>query len=150
MTTKISKKKTKNGKTMDNQLIVRDEKGKIVSGVLNPKGMTVGTKHFNTKYKEALHRIALEENISDLEQIDTEMVYNLVKDARKGNFNAVRLLMSYRFGMPVAQNLNINLSPEKDKVIIMHYPQDDIAYVDKLIAEEEEKLRQKDTSLTNV
>lgn len=66
--------------------VVRDEKGRIVSGVLNPKGKSVGTKSFETDFDEAVDELAKENGMSRSEARKL-LLKVAFKQAKDGNYS---------------------------------------------------------------
>jgi len=83
------------------KIVIRNEKGQIVSGVNNPKGKPVGTKHFTSVVIEALKVIAKTEDGKDIE-IEKALGEQVVKMALAGNEQMIKLIWNYRDGLPKA------------------------------------------------
>lgn len=90
----MKKEPTNDGKKKAD--VVRDEMGRIVSGVLNPAGKPKGTKHLTTKLFAALENMTHEgKSYSDL------LVQRILNDAIvKGNTSMIHMIMNYIDGMP--------------------------------------------------
>ncbi len=92
--TKETKTPLNNGSDMGKP--IRDEKGRIVSGVLNPAGKPKGAKHLTTKLFEALENMTKDgKSYSDL------LIQRILNDAIvKGNSSMIHMIMNYVDGMP--------------------------------------------------
>lgn len=69
-------------------MVERDERGRIVSGVLNPVGKRQGTRHFSTLFKNAIAKI--DANTGD--RTDEMIVRSVLSKAKKGDLNAVNIV----------------------------------------------------------
>ena len=78
----MSEEPTKTGDKQENN-VVRDEKGRIVSGSLNPLGNKNKTKHFQTYFKEAIKQIATAQNSTE-DQVMADLVKSGLLTAIKG------------------------------------------------------------------
>lgn len=86
---------------------VRDEKGRIVSGVLNPAGKPKGAKHLTTKLFAAL-----EETTKGGGTYSDLLVKRILKDAiEKGSPSMIHLLMNYIDGAPL-QGIDLTTNGE--------------------------------------
>lgn len=65
-------------------MVIRDEKGRVVSGVLNPVGKRQGTRHFSTIFNDAVKKIAEGQEDSD----DIIMVKKVIAKAKEGDLKA--------------------------------------------------------------
>jgi hypothetical protein len=74
----------KDGEIMESKELIRDEKGRVVSGVLNPKGKGVGTKDFITLYKEAIKVIADGKDKTS-EEVEIDLIASGLLKAIKGH-----------------------------------------------------------------
>ena len=91
-------------------MVVRNEKGQIVSGVLNPKGKPKGVKHMTTLVEEALIKIAKTDKGTEIE-IEKALAEKIVKMALDGNEQMIKMIWNYRDGMP-SQNINLTNTDE--------------------------------------
>lgn len=69
-------------------IVERDSHGRIISGVNNPKGKLVGTRHFSTLFKEAIKKI--DANTGD--STDLVIVKAILNKAKKGDPHAVDIV----------------------------------------------------------
>lgn len=120
------------GKILENQP-VRDEKGRIVSGVLNPNGKPKGTKHLSTKLFDALQQLDPNSNKSYADLL----VKRILNDAIvKGNTTLINLVMSYIDGAP-QQGIDLTTNGES-----ISQPSDKVM---EMIREVSDKLKQQKT-----
>ena len=87
---------TNDGQKMGN--VTRDEKGRVLPGsVLNPEGKAPGTRHFTTKVREALGKIADGKS----ETYEVLLVKRVLKKAIEGgDTQMIKLIWNYLDGMP--------------------------------------------------
>jgi len=93
---------------------VRDEKGKWIKGVSgNPNGKIVGTKNFDTIFREAIEKLAKDDPEfvkvvgKSVDDVDKKLVRRAIIEAEKGNYSFYKDNFDRRFG--TAQS-NVNVS----------------------------------------
>lgn len=100
---------TKQSKSPENagslQEIERDEKGRFVEGKSgNPLGKIVGTKNFDTIFREAIEKLAKDDPEfvkavgKDLDGVDRKLVRRAIIEAAAGNFSFYKDIYDRRFG----------------------------------------------------
>ena len=75
--------------TSEKQVVVRNEKGQIVSGTPNPNGRPLGALNFSTKWKVFIDKVA-KENAMSPEQVDEQLFAVGFKKAKEGDYNFYR------------------------------------------------------------
>ena len=88
---------------IDGNKIVRNEKGQIVSGVLNPAGKPVGTLSFKSKWEIFVDKVAKQNNMST-EDIDEQLLAVGFKKAKEGDYSFYRDIHDRVYGKPVQPN----------------------------------------------
>lgn len=96
---KDTEKPVVNGEKMENEPI-RDENGRIISGVLNPKGRPRGSESFKTKWLRMIDKLA-EQNMLSPEEIDEQLLLVGYKKAKDGEYNFYRDVMDRIHGKPM-------------------------------------------------
>lgn len=83
MKTTQDKKQPKSNK--DGTELVRDELGRVVSGVLNPNGKPLGTEDFKTKWFKFIDKVAKQNNITP-DDVDEQLLAVAFKQAKDANY----------------------------------------------------------------
>jgi hypothetical protein len=97
------------------KMVIRNEKGQVVSGVLNPKGKEKGTRHFTTIVQEALLKLGTTAT-GDKIEVQKALGEKVVKMALEGNEQMIKLIWNYLDGLPKA-TLDID-TPDETKDIL--------------------------------
>ena len=113
------KKSNKDGGKLE-----RDEKGRVISGVLNPNGKPLGTLDFKTKWFKFIEKVAAQNNITPNE-VDEQLLAVAFKQAKDANYPFYRDIQDRVHGKPIppfgAENrtnvLVINVAPEKKNMV---------------------------------
>lgn len=106
---KTSEQSTSNGTSM----VERDEKGRIVKGVLNPYG-NKGSKNFDTIFREAIIKLAKTDDEfkkvvgKDIDEIDRKLVKKAIIEAMKGNLGYHKDIYDRR-GLKPTEELDVNI-----------------------------------------
>jgi hypothetical protein len=100
--------------TNDGEILapVRDEKGRIVAGVLNPAGKKPGTLHFKTLLLDGLKEIGAKNQRGEDISNDVVIVKKLMESGKGGNLTAINMIMDRVDGKPQGEaptNVNINV-----------------------------------------
>jgi len=102
-------------------VVVRNEKGQIISGTPNPKGKPKGARHFSTLIREAIQKVAEGED----EPADRLIVKQLVERAKKGDLQAIDRVID-RVDGKAEQTINLDadihtddgLTPEQKEALL--------------------------------
>jgi len=98
-----TKNPIRNGEKMEN-IPIRDEKGRIVTGVLNPNGRPKGSRDFYNDFREAISQLkdkTTGESLTEIHIIKTGLAKMLKGDARfEGLYKD---LMDRVYGKPVSK-----------------------------------------------
>ena len=89
------KKSNKDGNKLE-----RDEKGRVVSGVLNPEGKKAGTLDFKTKWFKFIEKVAAQNNITP-DEVDEQLLAVAYKQAKEANYPFYRDIQDRVHGKPV-------------------------------------------------
>ena len=92
------------------KLVVRDENGRVVSGVLNPTGKPKGTLSFSTLLDKAIREIATANSV-DPESIESDLLKMALKMAREGNYQFFKDLMDRKYGQ-AKQKIDMGLDED--------------------------------------
>ncbi len=90
-------------------VVVRNEKGQIISGTPNPKGKPKGARHFSTLIREAIQKVAEGED----EPADRLIVKQLVERAKKGDLQAIDRVID-RVDGKAEQTINVDADVHTD------------------------------------
>lgn len=85
---------------------IRDESGKIVSGVLNPNGRPKGSLSFATKFYKVIDKLAKQNDITP-EEVEEQLLLVGYKKAKDGEYNFYRDLFDRIYGKS-KQSIDIN------------------------------------------
>jgi len=80
--------------------VVRNEKGQIVGGNLNPNGRPLGSKNFDTYFRDALVKLGKSNNKAD-EEVLLSLIEKGIEQANKGHFKYYKDIMDRLFGRAV-------------------------------------------------
>lgn len=97
-------------------IVERDDKGRVISGVLNPNGRPKGAKNFSTIFDEAIKEIA-DTNGIPVEQVEKDLLKMALKSAREGNYNYFKDLMDRRYGQ-ARQKIDMGLDDDIQEIKI--------------------------------
>ena len=95
---KDTEKPTTNGKEL-----VRDESGKVVSGVLNPNGRPKGSNNFKTDWEAFVLKVAKSNNMTP-EEINEQLLAVGFKKAKEGDYSFYRDVFDRVYGKPIQKN----------------------------------------------
>lgn len=90
-------------------VVIRNEKGQIISGTPNPKGKPKGARHFSTLIKEAIQKVAE----GDDQPADRLIVKQLVEKAKKGDLQAIDRVID-RVDGKAEQTINLDADIHTD------------------------------------
>lgn len=76
---------------------IRDEKGRFIEGHSVLGTRPLGSRNFNTLFREAIEKIAEEKKLP-ITDPEREMVIKAVVEALKGNFNFYKDIMDRNYG----------------------------------------------------
>lgn len=108
--------------------VERNEKGQVVSGVLNPNGRPKGSRNFNTLSDEAIEEYA-RANKLDIEEVRKRLYIKGIKGILDGDFSFYRDYMDRVHGKPTQP---IDLSGDNEVW-------DKLAEIEKRIKNDEQK-----------
>lgn len=83
--------------------VVRDERGRVISGTPNPAGRPKGAKNFTTKVKEALMQIADGTELTHEQLLIKQIMKKAIKD---GNTAMIAILWEQMDGKPTQRVIN--------------------------------------------
>ena len=106
-----------NGAELENKP-VRDENGRIVSGVLNPNGRPKGSLDFRTKFEIFLDKLAKQNNLSP-QEIDEQLFAVAYKKAKEGDYQFWRDVHDRIYGKPVQKN-ETDITSDGKPIVIDH------------------------------
>lgn len=89
-------------------VVVRDEHGRIVSGQLNPAGKPKGARHLSTLLLDAIKRVSDDKGTSE----DVEIVKALIKKAKDGDTKAIDIVFD-RIEGKAPQSIDITTDGDK-------------------------------------
>ena len=83
--------------------LVRDENGRVVSGVLNPNGRPQGSLDFKTKFEIFLDKLAKQNNMSP-QEIDEQLFAVAYKKAKEGDYQFWKDVHDRVYGKPIQRS----------------------------------------------
>lgn len=100
-----------NGEEMEKPDVVRDESGKVISGVLNPNGRPKGAENFKTVFEKALKKLAVL-NGKEADDLYEEIISKGITSARSGDYRFYKDLLDRLYGQP-KQTMDVTSDGEK-------------------------------------